>query len=85
MVDAADLKSASREGVWVRVPPSAVEWGCGGRRSVIRLRTPLVVTFSLFVIAVRSLAPTGRDSATSVRSDNNPLSLTDIQKEIARQ
>ena len=24
MVDAADLKSASREGVWVRVPPSAV-------------------------------------------------------------
>jgi hypothetical protein len=24
MADAADLKSASREGVWVRVPPSAV-------------------------------------------------------------
>ena len=24
MVDAADLKSASRKGVWVRVPPSAV-------------------------------------------------------------
>ena len=23
MVDAADLKSASRKGVWVRVPPSA--------------------------------------------------------------
>ena len=23
MVDAADLKSVSREGVWVRVPPSA--------------------------------------------------------------
>jgi hypothetical protein len=25
MVDAADLKSASRKGVWVRVPPSAVK------------------------------------------------------------
>ena len=24
MADAADLKSASRKGVWVRVPPSAV-------------------------------------------------------------
>jgi hypothetical protein len=24
MVDAADLKSASRKGVWVRVPPSAL-------------------------------------------------------------
>jgi hypothetical protein len=25
MVDAADLKSASRKGVWVRIPPSAVD------------------------------------------------------------
>jgi hypothetical protein len=26
MVDAADLKSASLAGVWVRVPPSAVDF-----------------------------------------------------------
>ena len=30
MVDAADLKSASRKGVWVRVPPSADVKSLGG-------------------------------------------------------
>jgi hypothetical protein len=33
MVDAADLKSASRKGVWVRVPPSAVGSPAGTQKS----------------------------------------------------
>ena len=41
MADAADLKSASRKGVWVRVPPSAVATGqkSKNQRSKVKMTT----------------------------------------------
>ncbi len=38
MADAADLKSASRKGVWVRVPPSAV----ASPRELRRSKSPVI-------------------------------------------
>ncbi len=48
MVDAADLKSASREGVWVRVPPSALQ--VVSRVSFLALATSPLVTIKVSLV-----------------------------------